>query len=48
MFAITNAVPAIALLSYGFFTRGLLAGLCFGAVSLSFCLLLVSLHLTLH
>ncbi|KAF3448603.1 hypothetical protein FNV43_RR09316 [Rhamnella rubrinervis] len=31
VFAIINAVPAIALLSYGFFTRGLLAGLCFGA-----------------
>lgn len=34
VFAIINAVPAVALLSYGFFTRGLLAGLCFGAVSL--------------
>ncbi|KAH7513887.1 hypothetical protein FEM48_Zijuj11G0030300 [Ziziphus jujuba var. spinosa] len=31
VFAITNAVPAIALLSYGFFTKGLVAGLCFGA-----------------
>ncbi|MCD7454567.1 carbonic anhydrase [Datura stramonium] len=31
VFAITNAVPAIALLSYGFFHKGLLPGLCFGA-----------------
>ncbi|KAJ6829854.1 beta-carotene hydroxylase [Iris pallida] len=31
VFAITNAVPAIALLSFGFFHRGLLPGLCFGA-----------------
>nr|KJB37315.1 hypothetical protein B456_006G199400 [Gossypium raimondii] len=33
VFAITNAVPAIALLSYGFFNKGLVPGLCFGAVS---------------
>lgn len=33
VFAITNAVPAIALLSYGFFHKGLVPGLCFGAVS---------------
>ncbi|CAI0444740.1 unnamed protein product [Linum tenue] len=33
VFAITNAVPAIGLLSYGFFNKGLLPGLCFGAVS---------------
>lgn len=31
VFAITNAVPAIALLSYGFFNKGLFPGLCFGA-----------------
>lgn len=31
VFAIINAVPAIALLSYGFFNKGLLPGLCFGA-----------------
>ncbi|KAJ8554386.1 hypothetical protein K7X08_025064 [Anisodus acutangulus] len=31
IFAITNAVPAIALLSYGFFNKGLIPGLCFGA-----------------
>ncbi|XP_062030457.1 beta-carotene hydroxylase 2, chloroplastic-like [Rosa rugosa] len=31
VFAITNAAPAIALLSYGFFTKGLFPGLCFGA-----------------
>ncbi|XP_059629192.1 beta-carotene hydroxylase 2, chloroplastic-like [Cornus florida] len=31
VFAITNAVPAISLLSYGFFHKGLIPGLCFGA-----------------
>ncbi|CAI0417135.1 unnamed protein product, partial [Linum tenue] len=31
VFAITNAVPAIALLSYGFFNKGIFPGLCFGA-----------------
>lgn len=31
IFAIINAVPAIALLSYGFFHKGLISGLCFGA-----------------
>ncbi|KAH0448705.1 hypothetical protein IEQ34_022505 [Dendrobium chrysotoxum] len=31
VFAIINAVPAIFLLSYGFFHRGLVPGLCFGA-----------------
>nr|QBC36229.1 beta-carotene hydroxylase 2 [Petunia x hybrida] len=31
VFAITNALPAIALLSYGFFNKGLIPGLCFGA-----------------
>ncbi|KAG6429489.1 hypothetical protein SASPL_107540 [Salvia splendens] len=31
VFAIVNAVPAIALLSYGFFHTGLIPGLCFGA-----------------
>uniref|UniRef100_A0A0D9VNX2 beta-carotene 3-hydroxylase n=1 Tax=Leersia perrieri TaxID=77586 RepID=A0A0D9VNX2_9ORYZ len=31
VFAIVNAVPAMSLLAYGFFTRGLLPGLCFGA-----------------
>ncbi|ESQ54733.1 hypothetical protein EUTSA_v10025794mg [Eutrema salsugineum] len=31
VFAIVNAVPAIALLSYGFFNKGLVPGLCFGA-----------------
>ncbi|KAI4378156.1 hypothetical protein MLD38_015678 [Melastoma candidum] len=31
VFAIINAVPAIALMSYGFFHRGLVPGLCFGA-----------------
>ena len=34
VFAIINAVPAIALLSYGFFNKGLVPGLCFGAVRL--------------
>jgi hypothetical protein len=33
VFAIINAVPAICLLAYGFFHRGLVPGLCFGAVS---------------
>lgn len=33
VFAIINAVPAIALLAYGFFNAGLVPGLCFGAVS---------------
>ncbi|PIA49236.1 hypothetical protein AQUCO_01300228v1 [Aquilegia coerulea] len=31
VFAITNAVPAIALLNYGFFHKGIFPGLCFGA-----------------
>ncbi|GAU18247.1 hypothetical protein TSUD_175890 [Trifolium subterraneum] len=31
VFAIINVVPAIALLSFGFFNKGLLPGLCFGA-----------------
>ncbi|XP_058085210.1 beta-carotene hydroxylase 2, chloroplastic-like isoform X2 [Magnolia sinica] len=31
VFAIINAGPAIALLSYGFFNKGLVPGLCFGA-----------------
>ncbi|XP_068634433.1 beta-carotene hydroxylase 2, chloroplastic-like [Aristolochia californica] len=31
VFAIVNAVPAIGLLSYGFFNKGLVPGLCFGA-----------------
>ncbi|KAG4910566.1 Beta-carotene 3-hydroxylase, chloroplastic [Glycine soja] len=31
VFAIINAVPAIVLLSYGFFHKGLVPGLCFGA-----------------
>lgn len=31
VFAIINAVPAIALLDYGFFHKGLIPGLCFGA-----------------
>ncbi|KAL6533237.1 hypothetical protein OROMI_027349 [Orobanche minor] len=31
IFAITNAVPAITLLAYGFFHKGLIPGLCFGA-----------------
>lgn len=35
VFAITNAVPAISLLSYGIFNKGLVPGLCFGAVSLT-------------
>ncbi|VAI10032.1 unnamed protein product [Triticum turgidum subsp. durum] len=33
VFAIVNAVPAMALLAFGFFNRGLVPGLCFGAVS---------------
>lgn len=33
VFAIINAGPAIALLAYGFSTKGLFPGLCFGAVS---------------
>jgi hypothetical protein len=35
VFAIINAVPAIALLNFGFFHKGLIPGLCFGAVSFS-------------
>ncbi|GJS37352.1 hypothetical protein Tco_0535734 [Tanacetum coccineum] len=31
VFAIINAVPAIALLNYGFFHKGIFPGLCFGA-----------------
>ncbi|CAI5936423.1 unnamed protein product [Closterium sp. NIES-64] len=31
VFAIINAVPAIALIAYGFFNPGLVPGLCFGA-----------------
>ncbi|KAL2550512.1 Beta-carotene 3-hydroxylase 1 [Forsythia ovata] len=31
VFAIINAVPAIALFTYGFFHKGLIPGLCFGA-----------------
>eukprot|EP00897_Mesotaenium_endlicherianum_P000580 jgi/Mesen1/10522/ME000083S10031 len=31
IFAITNAVPAILLLAYGFFNKGFVPGLCFGA-----------------
>ncbi|KAE8077755.1 hypothetical protein FH972_016286 [Carpinus fangiana] len=31
VFAVTNAVPAIALLAFGFFHKGLFPGLCFGA-----------------
>ncbi|XP_006829074.2 beta-carotene hydroxylase 2, chloroplastic [Amborella trichopoda] len=31
VFAIINSVPAISLLSYGFFNKGLVPGLCFGA-----------------
>lgn len=31
VFAIINAVPAISLLAYGFFNKGLVPGLCFGA-----------------
>ncbi|KAG2543877.1 hypothetical protein PVAP13_9NG773277 [Panicum virgatum] len=32
VFAIVNAVPAMSLLAYGFFNRGLVPGLCFGAI----------------
>ncbi|CAL4928768.1 unnamed protein product [Urochloa decumbens] len=31
VFAIVNAVPAMSLLAFGFFNRGLVPGLCFGA-----------------
>ncbi|CAN8325934.1 unnamed protein product [Cochlearia groenlandica] len=31
VFAVVNALPAIGLLSYGFFNKGLVPGLCFGA-----------------
>ncbi|XP_062209703.1 beta-carotene hydroxylase 2, chloroplastic-like [Phragmites australis] len=31
VFAIVNAVPAMSLIAYGFFNRGLVPGLCFGA-----------------
>ncbi|KAF9617962.1 hypothetical protein IFM89_039255, partial [Coptis chinensis] len=34
VFAIINAVPAIGLINYGFFHKGIFPGLCFGAVSL--------------
>ncbi|KAK1399496.1 Beta-carotene 3-hydroxylase [Heracleum sosnowskyi] len=30
LFAIINAIPAIALLAYGFFHKGIFSGLCFG------------------
>lgn len=33
IFAIINALPAIALLAFGFFNHGFIPGLCFGAVS---------------
>jgi beta-carotene 3-hydroxylase len=33
VFAIANAAPAISLLAYGLLNRGLLPGLCFGAVN---------------
>lgn len=33
MFAIINVVPAISPLSYGFFNKGFVPALCFGAVS---------------
>lgn len=33
VFAMINAAPSIALLSYGSFNNGLFPGLCFGAVS---------------
>lgn len=33
VFAIINAIPAIALLAFGFSNKGLIPGLCFGAVS---------------
>jgi hypothetical protein len=36
VFAIVNAVPAMALLAFGFFNRGLVPGLCFGAVRSNF------------
>nr|KYP34660.1 Beta-carotene hydroxylase [Cajanus cajan] len=32
VFAIINAIPAIALLAYGFFHKGLVPGLCFSTV----------------
>ena len=35
VFAMINAVPAIALISYGFSNQGLVPGLCLGIVSLS-------------
>ncbi|XP_077229718.1 beta-carotene 3-hydroxylase, chloroplastic-like isoform X2 [Tasmannia lanceolata] len=31
VFAIINCIPAISLIAYGFFNKGLFAGLCFGA-----------------
>lgn len=34
IFAIINAVPAVSLMLYGFLNRGLVPGLCFGAVRL--------------
>ena len=33
VFAIINAVPAIALMAFGFFNKGFIPGLSFGAVS---------------
>lgn len=36
IFAIINAVPAIALMAFGFFFKGFVPGLCFGAVSSSY------------
>jgi hypothetical protein len=35
VFAIINAVPAIALMAYGFFHSGIVPGLCFGAVRIT-------------
>ncbi|KAJ6421247.1 hypothetical protein OIU84_028594 [Salix udensis] len=37
VFAITNAVPAISLLSYGIFNKGLVPGLCFRCWSWNYC-----------
>lgn len=47
MFAIINAIPAIALLSFGLFNHGFFPGLCFGAVRL-FLSLSLSLNFILN
>lgn len=48
VFAIINAVPAVALMSYGFFNPGIFPGLCFGAVSIKFRLLCLIINVDFY